>query len=107
MNDADKYTYRVVWSEEDGEYVGTVAELPSLSWLAETSEGALKGIRLLAEEVVADMESSGELPPAPLASRAYSGKFQVRVPPELHRKLAMDAAEERVSLNRLIASRLA
>ena len=34
MNDAERYAYRVVWSEEDGEYVGTVAELPSLSWLA-------------------------------------------------------------------------
>ena len=41
----DKYTYRVTWSEDDSEYVGLCAEFPSLSWLAETPETALKGIR--------------------------------------------------------------
>lgn len=106
MGDASKYAYRVIWSEEDGEYVGTVAELPSLSWLAEKPEDALAGIRSLAQEVVLDMALSGETPPVPLASKKYSGKFQVRIPPELHRRLALEAAEEKVSLNRLVASRL-
>jgi len=96
----------VVWSEEDGEYVGTVAELPSLSWLAGNPEEALSGIRSLACEAVADMIASGEVPPVPLSSRKYSGKFQVRIPPELHRRLALEAAEEKVSLNRLVSSRL-
>ena len=40
----DKYTYRVMWSEEDGEYVGLCAEFPSLSWLAKTQKEALAGI---------------------------------------------------------------
>ncbi len=34
----DHYTYRVTWSQEDGEYVALCAELPSLSWLAKTPE---------------------------------------------------------------------
>lgn len=103
---SDKYAYRVAWSEEDGEYVGTVAELPSLSWLAETADSALDGIRKLAQNVVADLEASGEPVPTPLALRVFSGKFQVRIPPEQHRRLATEAAEAHVSLNRLIASRL-
>lgn len=107
MNQADRYAYRVVWSEEDGEFVGTVAELPSLSWLATKPEEALRGIRVLAKEAVADMEAEGEVPPLPLASRNFSGKFQVRIPPELHRRLTIEAAEAHVSLNRLVASRLA
>lgn len=107
MSNADRYAYRVVWSEEDGEYVGTVAEIPSLSWLAENPSDALDGIRTLAAEVVEDMELSGETPPVPLSRRSYSGKFQVRIPPELHRMLALEAAEENVSLNRLVAARLA
>ncbi|MBC2888174.1 type II toxin-antitoxin system HicB family antitoxin [Gordonibacter massiliensis (ex Traore et al. 2017)] len=53
------------------------------------------------------MEASGEKPPVPLAGKNYSGKFQVRIPPELHRRLAIEAAEERVSLNRLVTTRLA
>ena len=47
----DKYTYRVTWSEDDNEYVGLCAEFPSLSWLADTPEKALKGIRNLVMDV--------------------------------------------------------
>jgi predicted HicB family RNase H-like nuclease len=52
------------------------------------------------------MKKSGETPPVPLASRFYSGKFVVRVPPSVHRNLVIKAAEEGVSLNRLISARL-
>ena len=41
----DHYTYRVTWSEEDGEYVGLCVEFPSLSWLSPTPEEAFSGIR--------------------------------------------------------------
>ena len=58
-------------------------------------------------EVLADMHANAEAPPAPLADRAYSGKFLVRVPPETHRALVLRAAEEGVSLNRLVSARLA
>jgi len=56
----DSYTYRVSWSQEDGEYVGLCVEMPSLSWLAVGSEEALAGIRKLVAEVVADMQLGGE-----------------------------------------------
>ena len=62
----DHYTYRVTWSQEDGEYLGLCAELPSLSWLAGTPENALSGIRSVTAEAVADMQRSGESAPAPV-----------------------------------------
>jgi predicted HicB family RNase H-like nuclease len=102
----DRYTYRVTWSRDDDEYVGLCAEFPSLSWLTGTPEAALKGIRKVVAAVVADMRQSGENIPQPLASRQYSGKFLVRVPPEVHRDLAIQAAEAGVSLNRLATSKL-
>jgi predicted HicB family RNase H-like nuclease len=102
----DRYTYRVTWSEDDNEYVGLCAEFPSLSWLAKEPEIALKGIRKLVEEVKADMEKEGEPVPEPIALRHYSGKFMVRVPPQVHQKLAIEAAESGVSLNRLASSKL-
>jgi len=102
----DKYTYRVTWSEEDGQYVGLCAEFPSLSWLADTQDAALVGIRNIVKEVIQDTESAGELIPQPLATRRYSGKFTVRVPPEVHRKLQIQAAESKVSFNRLISAKL-
>ena len=103
----DHYTYRVTWSAEDEEYVGLCAEFPGLSWLAPTPDAAFAGIRRLVADCVADMKANGEPIPEPLAERAYSGRFLVRVPPETHRALAIKAAEEGVSLNRLISARLA
>jgi predicted HicB family RNase H-like nuclease len=103
----DHYTYRVTWSPEDGEQVGLCAEFPSLSWLSGTPEDALKGIRQMVAEVVADMKASGESIPVPLADKHYSGEFRVRIPPEVHRALATQAAEQGVSLNRLASAKLA
>ena len=102
----DHYAYRITWSAEDSEHVGRCAEFPSLSWLAPTAEEALIGIRNLVREILADMRDTGESPPRPFADRPYSGKFVVRIPPETHRNLAIQAAEQGVSLNRLVSARL-
>ena len=101
------YTYRVTWSPEDQEHLGLCIEFPSLSWLAETPEQALAGIRQVVADVVSDLQESGEPIPQPLAEKHYSGEFRVRIPPELHRMLALQAAEQGVSLNRLASSKLA
>ena len=70
MDRADQYTYRVAWSDEDEEYVATVAEMPSLSWLASSQTEALSGLCDLVRDVIADMERSGETIPEPLSTRA-------------------------------------
>jgi predicted HicB family RNase H-like nuclease len=103
----DHYTYRVTWSEDDKEYVGLCAEFPSLSWLASSQQAALKGISTLVADVVADMKKSREPIPEALAVKQFSGKFVVRVPPDVHRHLAVEAAEAGVSLNRLASAKLA
>ncbi|PCH52560.1 MAG: toxin-antitoxin system HicB family antitoxin [Cellvibrionales bacterium] len=107
IREGDKYTYRVFWSEEDEDFIGLCAEFPSLSWLASTSEKALKGICTVVRDCVADMKKSKEEPPVPISSRKYSGKFMVRIPPEVHRHLVMEAAESGVSLNRIASAKLA
>ena len=103
----DHYTYRVTWSDDDQEYVGLCAEFASLSWLSPSQEEAFRGIRGVVADVVADMKKSDEPVPEPLAGRKYSGKFMVRVPPDVHRDLAVQAAEAGVSLNRLATVKLA
>lgn len=102
----DHYTYRVTWSAEDREYVGLCVEFPSLSWLAATPEAALTGIRKVVKDVVRDMKASGEPIPEPLAEKHYSGEFRVRIPPHVHRSLALEAAEQGISLNRLASAKL-
>ena len=107
ISEIDKYTYRVTWSEEDGEFVGLCAEFLKLSWLAADPEEALKGIRSVVKDCVEDMLKNEEGIPRPIATRKYSGKFMVRVPPEVHRHLATQAAESGVSLNRIASAKLA
>lgn len=103
----EHYTYRVTWSAEENEFVGLCAEMPLLSHFDATREAALEGITRLVSGVVADMIEKGETPPDALAERDYSGEFKVRVPPSVHRALVMAAAEEGVSLNRVVQARLA
>jgi len=103
---SERYTYRIIWSEKDKEYAGLCAEFPSLSWLDESPEAALKGMIKVVEDVKKDMESHGEIPPEPLSLRKFSGKFLVRIPPEVHRSLAIEAEEEGISLNRLVSAKL-
>lgn len=103
---AEKYTYRVIWSEDDKEYLGLCAEFPSLSWLAGSQGEALAGIVEVVREVLEDMEANNEEIPEPLSLRSYSGNFMVRTTPETHRRLAVSAQEAGVSLNRYINSLL-
>lgn len=102
------YTYRVFFSAEDDEYVATCVEFgPLLSWLAATPHEALSGIEQAVTDAIEDMRDTDETPPTPIADQHYSGRFNVRIPESLHRRLAMEAAEQRISLNRLISDRLA
>ncbi len=102
----DHYTYRVSFSAEDGEFVGTCTEFPSLSWLDKDATKAFSGIRSLVKNVVADLRKAGEAPPEPMATRRFSGRFVLRMPSELHRTLAVNAAEQGVSLNTYALQRL-
>ncbi|KGN32125.1 HicB [Knoellia sinensis KCTC 19936] len=104
--DIAHYTYRVTWSVEDEEFVATCLEFPSLSWLADTQVAALQGLEALIADTIEDMRAEGESVPDPLSERSFSGKFNLRVGETLHRRLALEAAEENVSINQLIVRRL-
>ena len=100
------YTYKIEWSPEDNEYVGTCLEFPSLSWLSPNAAKAMSGIEALVSDVVKDLVQSGEPVPLSYAERKYSGQYRLRMAPATHRRLAIRAAEDRISLNRLINSLL-
>ncbi len=104
---SNKYSYRITWSDEDNEFVGQCAEFPSLSWLSKTQDEAFKGIRKLVADVLKDMQRNKEPIPEAIATKKFSGKFMVRVPRDLHRRLTLEAQENEVSLNRLVSAKLA
>lgn len=107
MKTHNLYGYRVIWSEEDQEYVGLCAELPSFSFLDKNQEKAFSGIRNLVHETLVDMQKNEEKIPVPLSTKRFTGKFIVRIPPEIHRKLALEASEFKISLNRYVSAKLA
>ena len=102
----NKYTYRVGWSEEDGAFVARCLEFPSLGAHGSSTEAALKEIQSVVEFCVNDMKKSGEEIPEPLGTKNFSGKFALRLPPEIHRQLTIESTEAGVSLNQFILSRL-
>ena len=106
MNRHDRYTYRVMWSDEDEMFVGLCAEFGLLSHLDDTPEKAFSGIRDVVAFAVKALDEDGAPVPEPLSTRRYRGAITLRIPPETHRALAMDAAEAGVSMNRLAAERL-
>jgi hypothetical protein len=52
---AEECHYDVVWSEQDESYVATVKEFPSMSWLEETPDKALNGIRNLVRDTLEEI----------------------------------------------------
>lgn len=103
---ADEYLYNVAWSEEDELFIGRVVEFPSLAAHGDTLEKALREIKKVVEFVVADMAASGETMIEPLSRRHYSGRLNLRMPPQLHRQLSAEAERQKVSLNQWITMKL-
>jgi predicted RNase H-like HicB family nuclease len=101
------YTYRAEWSPEHGEYAGRCIEFPLLSRLAPTPQEAIADIEQAVDKLIAEREATGDEVPRPLTERQYSGKFVVRTSPALHARLAVEAAEQGVSMNQWVVQKLA
>ncbi|MCL2680819.1 MAG: type II toxin-antitoxin system HicB family antitoxin [Coriobacteriia bacterium] len=106
MPKAEEYTYRVFWSAEDEAYLATIAEFPRLSSIESTQAQALAGAVELVRFILGEMEKDQQEPPLPLAQKVYSGEIRLRMPKEVHRRVACEAAEQGVSLNQLLVSRI-
>jgi predicted HicB family RNase H-like nuclease len=100
----NRYTYRAEWSSEFGEYIGRCLELPWLSQRAPTLKDAIASVEHTVDEYLAEHE---ENVPPPLTDRKFSGRFFVRTSPMLHARLAVEAAEQNVSMNQWVVSKLA
>ena len=102
----DKYTYRVEWSEEDKVHIARCLEFPSLIAHGNTSKKALLEIENVVTESIKWMEEEKEPVPEPFGLKKFKGNLTLRVPPEVHKKLVIESAEEGVSLNQYILSKI-
>jgi predicted HicB family RNase H-like nuclease len=103
---SEKYTYRVEWSEEDQLHIGRCLEFPSLAAHGNTVEYALKEIEKVVEETIVWMQEENEEIPEPFGLKRYKGNLTLRIPAELHRNLSIKSAEEGVSVNQYILSKI-
>jgi predicted HicB family RNase H-like nuclease len=105
---AHRYTYCLRWSEEDAAFVANAAEWGSIGGRGDSQEQALAEARIAVETNIRMLRQRGEHGriPIPLWDRTYKGKLLVRIKPALHRQLLEQAAEQGISLNDLVASRL-
>jgi predicted HicB family RNase H-like nuclease len=102
----DKYTYRVEWSEEDKVHVARCLEFPSLMAHGNTSGKALIEIEKVVTESIKWLEEEKEPIPEPFGLKSFKGNLTLRVPSEIHKKLAIKSAEEGVSVNQYILSKI-
>jgi len=93
MAQAEHYTYVLAFSAEDNQYVGTVVEFPSLSWLANSQVEALAGMAALVKDVVADLVANGEPVPEPLADSELADQFETLLSIAEDRAIAPMVAE--------------
>lgn len=101
---AGRYTYRIEWDVQSGRYVGRCLEFPSLTADGETQAVALDEISSLVETGIDILEENRDEVPSPLSERKFRGRIPLRVPPATHRRLAMEAAEQQISLNQHLTS---
>ena len=100
-----KYTARIK-RNSDGTYFAEIEELPGCMTEADTKEDVLEMLEDAKEAWLETALERSIVIPEP-SEDEFSGKFNVRVPKFLHRKLAYRAKSEGVSLNTLISTTLA
>jgi len=104
--EAHDYSIKVFWSEEDEGYITVCPELEGISAFGESREDALRELDVAIDLVLEDLRDRGEPIPEPASRKAFSGKFNVRVPKTLHARIAEAADEDEVSLNTKVVALL-
>ena len=96
------YVGSVEFSEQDGTLFGKVMGIRALiSYEGETGKELLADFHGAVDEYLALCREQGIEP-----ERAYKGSFNVRISPELHKKIAVCAASQHISLNSFVENAL-
>lgn len=104
---AARYLKIVEWSDEDKCFVGRIPGLVAGGVHGNDEAKVYRELCQVAEEWVEILEGDGKPLPPPTAGKTYTGKFIVRVAPELHQKAALKAMARNESLNQFVAGALA
>lgn len=104
---ARRYLKLVEWSDADDCYVGSAPPIIGPCCHGGTEAEVMAQLSTIVEEWVEIMQREGHPLPAGTAGRKYSGRFVVRVAPDLHKRASLKALARGESLNQFVASALA
>jgi predicted HicB family RNase H-like nuclease len=98
---------RSVVPESDGTFRAEIMEFPGCLAIGDTAAQALAKLEDVAESWLESVIARKQQVPSPMEEIAYSGKFVTRLPKSLHRKAALAAARDSVSLNTFVVDSIA
>ncbi len=93
--------------DDDGDWLAHFAEMPSISAFGATPEKAVAELAVAWQLVKESYRAEGKPVPVAPSRRSYSGQFNVRIDKRVHRKLAIEAERNGLSLNALVSRKLA
>jgi predicted HicB family RNase H-like nuclease len=95
---------RVVVPESDGTFRGEILEFPGCLAAGDTAEETLSRLENVAASWLQSMIDRRQEIPEPFEANNYSGKLVLRLSKSVHRKAAIAARMDGVSLNHFIAN---
>ncbi len=100
----ESYPQQVFWSDEDEGFIAVAPDLKGCSAFGETREEALSSLDVAIGAWIEAANAAGNPIPRPSrpADEEFSGKLLVRMPKDLHGRLARAAAVQSTSLNQYV-----
>ena len=100
-------TMQKIHDESGDYYYARVLELDGCQSHGATVEEAYSNIREAMEGWIEVKLEFNDPIPEPISDNNYSGKFNIRIPKSLHKRLAIEAENEGVSMNQYALYKLA
>lgn len=102
----EPYT-RVLIPDETGGFNAEVLEFPGCYAQGDTIEQAYKELETAAESWIEVRLAQGQAVPRPFSNLDYSGTISLRIPRSIHKRAAVMAERDRVSLNSFLMAAIA
>lgn len=108
MKKSDAYLKLVEWDEEDQCYVGSSPPLIGPCCHGQDEAKVYRELCQIVDEWIEIHERDSDPLPEPVIppGKEFSGRFVLRVDPQLHKALAVQSMKEGKSLNTLVAEKL-
>ena len=102
------FKYRIVlrYSEEDEGYIAVVPELRGCSAWGEAKQSAIEAVEEAASAWLETAKANNIEIPVPLDKQPVSGRYALRMHPDLYREVAFEAKAQGLSLNQFIVHKL-